>query len=134
MLLVFVKLAKRVCGCKVVPIATCQRLELCSLNRKHLLRTAAKSLSRDARAARGSHRRRVSFPQMPFDQQAKRGWLKIAGAPDLSITSLAFNISTAFSPTDSPVLSRWAKSLMMVQALISFTTVALLAARAVNIL
>ena len=47
---------------------------------------------------------------------------------------LAFNTSTAFSPTDSPVLSRWAKALMMVQSLISFTTVALLAARAVNIL
>ncbi len=47
---------------------------------------------------------------------------------------LAFNTSTAFSPTDSPVLSRWAKGLMMVQALISFTTVALLAAGAVNIL
>ena len=47
---------------------------------------------------------------------------------------LAFNSSTAFSPTDTPVLSRWAKVLMMVQALISFTTVALLAARAVNIL
>ena len=47
---------------------------------------------------------------------------------------LAFNTSTAFSPTDSPVLSSWAKLLMMVQALISFATVALLAARAVNIL
>jgi hypothetical protein len=47
---------------------------------------------------------------------------------------LAFNTSTAFSPTDCPVLSHWAKVLMMVQALISFTTVALLAARAVNIL
>jgi hypothetical protein len=47
---------------------------------------------------------------------------------------LAFNTSTAFSPTDSPVLSRWAKVLMMVQSLISLTTLALLAARAVNIL
>jgi hypothetical protein len=47
---------------------------------------------------------------------------------------LAFNTSTAFSPTDSPVLSSWAKLLMMIQALISFATVALLAARAVNIL
>jgi Protein of unknown function (DUF1345) len=47
---------------------------------------------------------------------------------------LAFNTSTAFSPTDAPVLSRWAKAMMMVQATISFTTVALLAARAVNIL
>jgi uncharacterized membrane protein len=47
---------------------------------------------------------------------------------------LAFNTSTAFSPTDSPVLSRWAKVMMMTQSLISFATVALLAARAVNIL
>jgi hypothetical protein len=47
---------------------------------------------------------------------------------------LAFNTSTAFSPTDSPVLSRWAKVLMMVQSSISLATLALLAARAVNIL
>lgn len=47
---------------------------------------------------------------------------------------LAFNTSTAFSPTDTAVLSRWAKLLMMAQALVSLTIVALLAARAVNIL
>jgi hypothetical protein len=47
---------------------------------------------------------------------------------------LAYNTSTAFSPTDSPVLSPWAKIAMMVQSTISFATVALLAARAVNIL
>jgi hypothetical protein len=47
---------------------------------------------------------------------------------------LAYNTSTAFSPTDVPVLSRWAKVLMMLQATISLATVALLAARAVNIL
>jgi hypothetical protein len=47
---------------------------------------------------------------------------------------LAFNTSTAFSPTDSPVLSRWAKVAMMVQSSISLITLALLAARAVNIL
>jgi uncharacterized membrane protein len=47
---------------------------------------------------------------------------------------LAFNTSTAFSPTDVPVLSRWAKGLMMVQSLISLSTIAVLAARAVNIL
>ncbi len=47
---------------------------------------------------------------------------------------LAFNTSTAFSPTDVPVLSRWAKLMMMVQACISLLAVALLAARAVNIL
>jgi len=47
---------------------------------------------------------------------------------------LAFNTSTAFSPTDVPVLSRWAKLMMIVQSSISLMTVALIAARAVNIL
>jgi hypothetical protein len=47
---------------------------------------------------------------------------------------VAFNTSTAFSPTDVPVLSLWAKLTMMVQSLISITTVVLLAGRAVNIL
>ena len=47
---------------------------------------------------------------------------------------LAFNTSTAFSPTDTPALSRWAKVLMMLQAIISLAVLALLAARAVNIL
>ncbi|HLH04034.1 MAG TPA: hypothetical protein VKX25_14805 [Bryobacteraceae bacterium] len=47
---------------------------------------------------------------------------------------LAFNTSTAFSPTDVPVLSRWAKILMMIQSVISLGTIALVAARAVNIL
>jgi len=47
---------------------------------------------------------------------------------------LTFNTSTALSPTDAPVLSPWAKLLMMLQATISLTIVVLLAARAVNIL
>ena len=47
---------------------------------------------------------------------------------------VAFNTSTAFSPTDAPVLTIWAKLAMMVQAIISFTTVVLIAARAVNVL
>lgn len=47
---------------------------------------------------------------------------------------LAFNTSTAFSPTDTAALSRWAKVGMMLQSLVSLTIVALLAARAVNIL
>jgi hypothetical protein len=47
---------------------------------------------------------------------------------------LAFNTSTAFSPTDVPVLSRWAKIMMIVQSSISLAAIALLAARAVNIL
>jgi uncharacterized membrane protein len=47
---------------------------------------------------------------------------------------LAFNTSTAFSPTDSAVLDRWAKVCMMVQSLLSLTIIAVLAARAINVL
>jgi hypothetical protein len=47
---------------------------------------------------------------------------------------LSFNTSTALSPTDTQILSRWAKVLMMMQSLISMTVIVLLAARAVNIL
>jgi hypothetical protein len=75
------------------------------------------------------------FPQMVLDpvlreQMGEQDWRP--GFVDYLF--LAFNTSTAFSPTDVPVLSRWAKVLMMLQASISLATLALLAARAVNIL
>lgn len=47
---------------------------------------------------------------------------------------LAFNTSTAFSPTDTMVLARRAKLLMMLQSVISLVTIAVLAARAINTL
>ena len=47
---------------------------------------------------------------------------------------LAFNTATAFSPTDAPVLSRWAKVLTMIESAVSLTVVALLLARGVNVL
>jgi hypothetical protein len=89
-----------------------------------------------AREMRGVHTDGAFlFPQMTLNQQAKREMGEQCWSPGfVDYLFLAFNTSTAFSPTDSPVLSRWAKLLMMVQALISFATVALLAARAVNIL
>jgi hypothetical protein len=75
------------------------------------------------------------FPQMAMaesddsDKEAER-W-----SPHfIDYLFLAFNTSTAFSPTDAPVLSRWAKVLTMMQALLSLAIIALLAARAVNIL
>jgi hypothetical protein len=75
------------------------------------------------------------FPQMTLAPDARRQMGEQCWSPGfVDYLFLAFNTSTAFSPTDSPVLSRWAKVLMMIQALISFTTVVLLAARAVNIL
>ena len=89
-----------------------------------------------ARELRGVHTDGAFlFPQMTLDQQAKREMGEQCWSPGfVDYLFLAFNTSTAFSPTDCPVLSRWAKMMMMVQALISFATVALLAARAVNIL
>ena len=47
---------------------------------------------------------------------------------------LAFTNAAAFSPTDVMPLSRWAKMAMTAQSLISIVTVALVVARAVNIL
>jgi uncharacterized membrane protein len=47
---------------------------------------------------------------------------------------LAFNTSTAFSPTDTLVLSPRAKLLMMIQSLISLVVLAVIAARAINTL
>ena len=67
------------------------------------------------------------FPQMTLGD---RDWMP--GFVDYLF--LAFNTSTAFSPTDVPVLSRWAKGMMMVQSTISLSTLVLVAARAVNIL
>ena len=75
------------------------------------------------------------FPQMTMSDQA----LEAAGQENWSPSFidylfLAFNTSTAFSPTDAPVLAPWAKLLMMLQSLLSLLIIALLAARAVNIL
>ena len=70
------------------------------------------------------------FPQMAAQGGGHESW-----SPHfVDYLFLAFNTSTAFSPTDTAVLSRWAKVGMMLQALISLTILALLAARAVNIL
>lgn len=75
------------------------------------------------------------FPQMMMDPQRRREMGEDTWSPGfIDYLFLAFNTSTAFSPTDVPVLSRWAKVLMIVQSLISLATVVLLAARAVNIL
>jgi uncharacterized membrane protein len=75
------------------------------------------------------------FPQMSLSDDAKRTMGEQDWSPNfLDYLFLAFNTSTAFSPTDTPILSRWAKVLTMLQSIISFVTVALLAARAVNIL
>ena len=88
------------------------------------------------RDLRGSHTDGAFlFPQMTLLPELRKEMGEDEWSPGfVDYLFLAFNTSTAFSPTDVPVLSRWAKSLMMIQSIISLTTIALLAARAVNIL
>jgi hypothetical protein len=73
------------------------------------------------------------FPQML--QQAEGRKAHMDWSPEfVDYLFLAFNSSTAFSPTDTAVLTRGAKLGMMAQSLISLTIIVLIAARAVNIL
>jgi uncharacterized membrane protein len=82
---------------------------------------------RDARA--GRLKSSFLFPQMLNEEGRDSDW-----SPQfMDYLFLAFNTSTAFSPTDTAVLSRWAKAGTMLQSLISLAIVVLLAARAVNI-
>ena len=75
------------------------------------------------------------FPQMTMPDDVKVKAKQHLWSPNFfDYLFLAFNTSTAFSPTDVPVLARWGKLLMMLQSIISLTVLALLAARAVNIL
>ena len=78
------------------------------------------------------------FPQMSVDAPGRKG-VSLAEAEGwrpgfVDYFAISFYTATAFSPTDVQVLSRWGKLMMMIQALISFGTVILLTARAVNIL
>jgi hypothetical protein len=70
------------------------------------------------------------FPQMMEGAPAERP----AWSPNfVDYLFLAFCTSTAFSPTDTPVLSRWAKVLTMAQASISLVCLAVVAAHAVGL-
>jgi uncharacterized membrane protein len=70
------------------------------------------------------------FPQMDTPELAPPDWEP--GYVDYLYVS--FTNATAFSPTDVLPLTRWAKLTMLAQSAISLTTVALVIARAVNIL
>ena len=75
------------------------------------------------------------FPQMLMTTELRKQMRQHPWSPGfVDYLFLAFNTSTAFSPTDVPVLTRWAKVLMILQSSISLASVALVAARAVNIL
>ena len=70
------------------------------------------------------------FPQKMGNNEQDRSWSPMF----IDYLFLAFNTSTAFSPTDTAVMARWAKVMMMLQSLISLSIIALLAGRAVNVL
>ncbi len=70
------------------------------------------------------------FPQMTSPDLTTPDWEP--GFVDYVYTS--FTNAMAFSPTDTMPMTRWAKLTMLAQSLISVVTVALVIARAVNIL
>lgn len=70
------------------------------------------------------------FPQMTMPELTHHEWRPLY----VDYLYLAFTNSTAFSPTDTMPLARWAKLAMTVQACVSFLIVILVVARAVNAL
>jgi len=70
------------------------------------------------------------FPQMASRHIAKPDWAP--GFADYLYVS--FTNATAFSPTDTMLLPRWAKMIMLLQSAVSLVTIALVIARAVNVL
>jgi hypothetical protein len=83
-----------------------------------------------ARAMGRSQRPAFLFAQMTAPDMVDKDW----EADFVDYLYLAFTNSTAFSPTDTLPLTRWAKLAMMFQSAISLVTVVLVVARAVNVL
>jgi hypothetical protein len=70
------------------------------------------------------------FPQMTQPDLAPSDW----STTFVDYLYVSFTNATAFSPTDVMPLARWAKMLMLLQSAVALLTVALVIARAVNIL
>lgn len=70
------------------------------------------------------------FPQMSSPDMAPKDWEPTF----LDYLYVSFTNATAFSPTDTMPMSRWAKALMAVQSIVALAVAALVIARAVNIL
>jgi hypothetical protein len=84
-----------------------------------------------------SHRRHTgyqstdfTFPQATLERNGEGDWVPHY----IDYLFLAFNTSTAYSPTDTQILSIRIKLLMMMQSLTSLTLLTIIAARAVNTL
>lgn len=76
------------------------------------------------------HERDFLFPQMANPDLAPVGWTPVF----MDYLYVSITNATAFSPTDTMPLSRRVKLLMTVQSFVALITIALVAARAVNIL
>src|SRR5258708_37760485 len=83
-----------------------------------------------ARAHAHRHHPDFLFPQMQAPEFATDDWEP--GFADYFY--LSFTNATAFSPTDVLPMTAWTKMTMLVQSVVSLTTVALVIARPVNIL
>jgi hypothetical protein len=90
-------------------------------------------LDRGGAAARAHHpyaSPAFVFAEMQHTDYTPPGWVpKFA-----DYLSLAFWTATAFSPTDVSAIKRWAKLLMMTEAVVSLVIGVLVIARAINIL
>lgn len=70
------------------------------------------------------------FPQMQAQDLVSRDWEPAF----FDYLYVSYTNATAFSPTDTMPMSRWAKLLMLMQSAVSIMTVGLVVARAVNIM
>jgi hypothetical protein len=87
--------------------------------------------ARDPRQGRQEREVDLLFPQMT----GIPGWDPEAWRPSfVDYVFVAYTTATAFSPTDTMPMTGRAKTLMMVAASVSLATIAIVAARAVNIL
>jgi hypothetical protein len=90
-------------------------------------------LDRGGAAARAHHP--FASPAFVFPEMQHTGYTPAGWVPEFAdYLSLAFWTATAFSPTDISAIKRWAKLLMMIEAVVSLAIGVLVIARAVNIL
>lgn len=76
------------------------------------------------------HHPDLLFPQMTSPELAPASWEPLF----VDYLYVSFTNAAAFSPTDVLPLARWAKLTMLLQSLVSLSTLALVIARAINIL
>ena len=90
-------------------------------------------LDRGGAAARANHP--YASPAFVFPEMLNTDYVPANWVPEFAdYLSLAFWTATAFSPTDISAIKRWAKLLMMIEAMVSLGLGALVIARAINIL